>query len=299
MKRSKKYQVGGDTDFFNQLVDQYAQQYQSQESDPQTPQYEDVPQTDEDNTDYQDLQERYDNLQNQFEELSSKINGFTNQTFQDDSFLNFLFSESDDKRPLDFSHESNDVPEGYSASKTSGLNPNLLHTNTDIFGKYNVTNLGAWGDKAHQARVSDHNTGDAQDYGVNDPETAQNVVAELQRNPKTKYIIYNKKIWNPSISDEWRPYTGSNPHTDHVHASFNRQYGGPTISGEATHEGLNDPCYAQFGQLQMNLPQQYNVIRGLDNGTPVRVEDELGQSAVLHGKNHKKYFFGKVKETML
>lgn len=468
---SRKYQIGGDTDFFNQLVDQYAQQYQSQEPDTQELQYEEVPQTNEDNTDYQDLQERFDNLQSQYDELSTRLNNLPGQNFQDDSFLNFLFSD-EDKRPIDFAADIR-------TRGLRGLNPALEEENKNIFGNYNVTNLGAWGDQAHQMRESDHNTGDAQDYGVNDPETAQNVISQLQSDPKTKYIIYNKQIWNPSISESWRPYKGSNPHSDHIHASFNRQYGGedkrafnpnlasndsvfqkwyqtntiegrngipyspnldydyysfyrngdykaykgghfpdtykrpnhetfsnesiysgngakgywvgekfiryqfgggeipnpgygqlddtetaeytlrhadklkvhkngnfkglipldtwnddmmnyikkfkfvekngekfikvrgslnkfitppesPVISSpQALQEGLNNPYYAQFGQIQMNLPQQYNVIRGLDNGTPVRVQDELGNTDVLYGKNHKKYFFGNVNEKML
>jgi hypothetical protein len=38
-----------------------------------------------------------------------------------------------------------------------------------------------------------------------------------------KYIIFNRQIWNPSQGT--RPYSGSNPHTTHVHVSFNRAAG--------------------------------------------------------------------------
>jgi hypothetical protein len=35
------------------------------------------------------------------------------------------------------------------------------------------------------------------------------------------YMIWNRKIWSASRASEgWRRYTGSNPHTDHVHFSF-------------------------------------------------------------------------------
>ncbi|MCA9666558.1 MAG: hypothetical protein KC503_13245 [Myxococcales bacterium] len=35
------------------------------------------------------------------------------------------------------------------------------------------------------------------------------------------YMIFNKKIWSAYKADQgWRAYTGSNPHTDHVHFSF-------------------------------------------------------------------------------
>ena len=36
-----------------------------------------------------------------------------------------------------------------------------------------------------------------------------------------QYMIWNRRIWGAYSADSgWRPYTGSNPHTDHVHFSF-------------------------------------------------------------------------------
>lgn len=41
--------------------------------------------------------------------------------------------------------------------------------------------------------------------------------------PRIKYIISNKRIWNPSIdAKKWRPYNGDNPHDEHVHISINK-----------------------------------------------------------------------------
>jgi hypothetical protein len=35
------------------------------------------------------------------------------------------------------------------------------------------------------------------------------------------YIIYNRRIWASYRAEEgWRPYAGTNPHTDHIHFSF-------------------------------------------------------------------------------
>jgi peptidoglycan hydrolase-like protein with peptidoglycan-binding domain len=35
------------------------------------------------------------------------------------------------------------------------------------------------------------------------------------------YIIFNHRIWGAYLADQgWRPYGGSNPHTDHVHFSL-------------------------------------------------------------------------------
>ncbi len=40
--------------------------------------------------------------------------------------------------------------------------------------------------------------------------------------PRIKYIISNRRIWNPSIANKWRPYNGANPHDEHVHISINK-----------------------------------------------------------------------------
>ena len=42
-----------------------------------------------------------------------------------------------------------------------------------------------------------------------------------------------------------------------------------------------------------------HVFRGLDDSTPVYVEDETGKSDILVGPKHKKKFKGKVKEIKL
>jgi peptidoglycan hydrolase-like protein with peptidoglycan-binding domain len=80
---------------------------------------------------------------------------------------------------------------------------------------------GIMGDASHQARASDHNKGEAVDI-THDPKSGcvGDVIAALaMTDGRTKYVIWNRRIWNPSISPDWRPYTGSNPHTHHVHIS--------------------------------------------------------------------------------
>jgi hypothetical protein len=38
--------------------------------------------------------------------------------------------------------------------------------------------------------------------------------------PALKYVIYNRRIWSTARAAEgWRPYSGDNPHTSHVHVS--------------------------------------------------------------------------------
>jgi hypothetical protein len=45
------------------------------------------------------------------------------------------------------------------------------------------------------------------------------------------YVIWDRQIWSATRADEgWRPYRGPDPHTDHVHVSFNR----PGARGETS-----------------------------------------------------------------
>jgi hypothetical protein len=90
---------------------------------------------------------------------------------------------------------------------------------------------GTIGDAAHASRKSDHNPwvkdgamGVVTAWDVtHDPKggvDAHKLAEHLrkQRDPRIKYIISNKRICN-SDTWEWRPYSGSNPHSAHVHIS--------------------------------------------------------------------------------
>lgn len=39
------------------------------------------------------------------------------------------------------------------------------------------------------------------------------------RHPECAYVIYNRQIASRSTNWQWVPYTGKNPHTDHIHVS--------------------------------------------------------------------------------
>jgi hypothetical protein len=89
---------------------------------------------------------------------------------------------------------------------------------------------GTIGDAAHSARQSDHNpdefhvvramdiTRDVRD-GI---DIADNLAEWLRakRDPRVKYVIFNRRIFSSSIEPwKWRPYSGLNEHTHHVHIS--------------------------------------------------------------------------------
>jgi peptidoglycan hydrolase-like protein with peptidoglycan-binding domain len=91
---------------------------------------------------------------------------------------------------------------------------------------------GTIGDAAHASRSSDHNpwvmdgktgivraldiTHDPLD-GVDTYRIADNM--RLIADPRVDYIISNGRIWNPTISKDWRKYNGKNPHDHHFHIS--------------------------------------------------------------------------------
>ncbi|MFO0588382.1 MAG: peptidoglycan-binding domain-containing protein [Polyangiaceae bacterium] len=82
---------------------------------------------------------------------------------------------------------------------------------------------GIMGDARHQARKSDHNLGNAFDV-THDPASGCDgdfIAACAIRDPRVKYVIFNRRIWNRERGDtHWRPYTGENPHNHHCHVSI-------------------------------------------------------------------------------
>lgn len=99
----------------------------------------------------------------------------------------------------------------------------------DAFPDRDKTSDGSIGDTAHSARKSDHNPNAAGvvtaidvDENIAGPNSeASGIVAALQasRDPRIKYIIYEKRITVPGDITRWKPYTGPSPHDHHFHIS--------------------------------------------------------------------------------
>lgn len=95
-----------------------------------------------------------------------------------------------------------------------------------------TTSDGSIGDAAHAGSPSDHNPNSdgvvcARDF-THDPDSgadmhrlSRTIVANAP--PALKYVIWDRQIWSRSRSAEgWRRYSGSNPHTQHMHVSVGR-----------------------------------------------------------------------------
>lgn len=91
---------------------------------------------------------------------------------------------------------------------------------------------GAIGDSEHATRVSDHNPWVKDgSMGVvtaidvtHDPRNGVDAAAitealKASGDIRLKYIIWNRRIWTPSKSPNWRAYGGVNPHDKHFHIS--------------------------------------------------------------------------------
>ena len=80
------------------------------------------------------------------------------------------------------------------------------------------------GDEAHQKTTSDHNPDGrgmvhARDFTTDGLDPAV-LVAALIKHPSTQYVIWNRTIWSRTRGMAPARYTGSDPHTGHVHVSI-------------------------------------------------------------------------------
>ena len=142
--------------------------------------------------------------------------------------------------------------------------PNLLEGRDQLNKRFPNRDKGAEGtigDTSHQASASSHNPdltghpeyrdGDSKDEvraadfdkDLRDPAgvTMEQVVqlwvkkARAGQMPWVRYLIFNKRIWHRRDNFTTRTYTGSNPHTDHVHVNSDFTQAADTVTGTNWH----------------------------------------------------------------
>lgn len=104
-----------------------------------------------------------------------------------------------------------------------------------VKAKHPGMSVGTIGDAAHQKEKSDHNpeadgSVDAADFMLGahfssgDATALANELA-VHRDNRIAYVIWNRRIISSTVSPwVWRPYSGSDPHTGHVHVSVNDKH---------------------------------------------------------------------------
>lgn len=84
--------------------------------------------------------------------------------------------------------------------------------------RFGIKKIGGWRVQA----TGEHPLGLALDFMTTTGQALADFLVANHAKYKIHYVIWNRRIWNVDRAAEgWRTYTGtSNPHTDHVHASF-------------------------------------------------------------------------------
>lgn len=124
------------------------------------------------------------------------------------------------------------------------VQPPVVAAANEIGSKFGLKTIGGW---RKTDKYPDHPSGLALDLMVNNMPNSQalgDAIAEyLIANAarlNLKYLIWNRRSWNPTRKT-WAPYTSTdNPHTDHVHATFTgKAIGMPSAAGTVTGGGTS------------------------------------------------------------
>lgn len=151
------------------------------------------------------------------------------------------------------------------------------------------TRVDTKGDPAHASTNSDHNPNSAgvvcaADFFANAGLDLASFAEHCKRVNHTavKYVIYNRRIWSKARNGEgWRVYTGSNPHTSHVHVSVG-----------VGRDGLSTGPYDDPTPWGWAIPSQHNggknMIGGLKQGDRgpgvVALQNMLNRAGFSPGK---------------
>lgn len=148
---------------------------------------------------------------------------------------------------------------------------------------------GTIGDAAHASRRSDHNPNAANvvtalDMGeVVENQGAQLVAALVTaRDARVKYIIHESQIWRSydrTFVNAWSPspYTGSNPHSNHVHISVSADWRLYDLAAPWILTGLTPGGTPMAGMTVEDLQEALNAAGQTDqNGDALVVDGDYG-----------------------
>lgn len=139
----------------------------------------------------------------------------------------------------------------------------LHRLRAEVLERWPGTTVWTIGDADHQTRRSDHNPnqhGVVTAIDVVGPDQARALAEHLRktRDTRIKYVIFDRRMFSsynhvngPAWS--WRPYSGSNPHTTHVHVSVSAD---PKIYDQTRPWGLEHIAVMPGGTIHDDEEQQ-------------------------------------------
>lgn len=167
------------------------------------------------------------------------------------------------------------------------LAPSLVELRGEINARWpnrDKASDGWIGDADHSSRISDHNPDEkgcvhALDVDVDGIDVQQLLRATIGDN-RVWYVIFNHRIYSRTYG--WTPhvYTGSNPHTMHVHVSI--RYNHDAENATRTWLGDRKPKPSKGGRLP--LVDLSNVLRQIE-----RVERENAGIKRIQRQLNRKY----------
>lgn len=136
---------------------------------------------------------------------------------------------------------------------------------------------GTVGDTSHAARKSEHNPNrdpndDVPDGLVTavdidrDGIDVKRVINALISDHRTWYVIYDRKIYSRTYGFKARNYTGSNPHTSHLHVSLMQRKSACADTGswgiyKAKPGVKKRPSYARLWTIAHNRLKQIRALK--------------------------------------
>lgn len=100
---------------------------------------------------------------------------------------------------------------------SGGLQPHVAAVKDKLGAMFGIKNIGGYATSGH-IKNSDHYTGKALDFMTYNGQGLADYTVANAGSLGVKYVIWNRQIWQPGSG--WTKYTGTSPHTDHVHVSF-------------------------------------------------------------------------------
>jgi hypothetical protein len=103
------------------------------------------------------------------------------------------------------------------------VQPWITSIGQQLGGLFGIGTIYGW--RPDDGRPSEHPKGRALDFMTTTGTPLAEYARENANTLGVSYIVWNRQIWSKKRAAEgWRPYTGtSNPHTDHVHISFDEK----------------------------------------------------------------------------